>query len=497
MRCTWWKTSAVALWAAIVCPSVRGQAPYPTAAPYAASGGPTLAAPAGQPIPTPVVTSAQGGYTAPSGSYGGAPPGAPNFTSSAPPASYVPSASYVPAPPSAASPIGAPYGSVATPYSAAPSGTFTPATAGLRGPTSFPGQSAAASYGSAPVRQFNQSPLLASNTQPAVPTLAPSTPTPAFQPGPYNAPPPGTFGGGPLGTTTGYAGSGPVYAGPGGGASPYGGCDPCTAGGACGPCGPCYNWYDYLTIFSAIDAFKGPLDLDGLNGNFGKRVGVNLALPLYAPWGLGAQIGSSAGWYDYKGTLYTGSGDRFQNFSTVGIFQRSPMGLNWGAVYDFMIDDYYSNFRFEQIRGAISYNWNPWNELGVWMSIPQKKDSAVVGAPPVNNTFEPLMQGAVYWQHAWNDGAWTRAHVGLAEQPGDIVWGSSSQVAINDFAALTGGFHYVLPSAGGNTGREEEMWNVSVGVTFFPGSARRAATSPLAPLLPMADNGNFGVWRRQ
>lgn len=535
----------------------------PPTAPTVAAPVATMSPPMGEPIPTPFVTSAQGGYTAPANTptlapapaVGGASLGAPSFGGSpgaAPlmmPATSAPSPYSMPAAPSTpyGTPAGTnPYVSTNSPYAAAPQGASpyaaspyaaspyaaapyspAPGTGSLRGPTAFPGSPAPSTYGTASVRQFNNAPLLAQGGPGAMsPTPAPYAAPGGYGPaGGYGSPAygaPGYGGGsalpapsGGFGSMAGYGG-GPAYGAPQGPASGYGvpyagpggyhtggqggacGCEPSGSfgGECCPPCGRPSSFTDHLTIIKAVEAFKSPVDLDGLNANFGGKIGLNLAMPVYAPWGLGVQAGSTVGWYNPKGTLFTGDDDRFQNFYTAGLYQRSPFGLNWSCVYDWLLDDYYSDFRFEQLRAAVSYSFNPYNELGVWSTVPMRKDSATVGAPPVNNTFEPLMQGAVYYQRAWNDGAYTRIWGGLAEQPGDAVWGVSSQAALTSFAALNGQFHYVLPSAGGNQGRQEELWFVSFGITLYPGSALRAATSPTAPVLPIADNGNFGVIRR-
>jgi hypothetical protein len=284
--------------------------------------------------------------------------------------------------------------------------------------------------------------------------------------------------------------------------SPYGGGGPMTPGPtqcypACDPCLTCGNWYDNVTAFMATDAFKNALDLDGLNANFGSRVGLNAAFPIWQAWGLGAQLGSSAGWYDWKGSQFTGSGVRFQNFNTVGVFHRScTNGLGFGVVYDWLFDDYYRDLSFGQFRVAGSWQFNSCNEVGVWAALPDRRDWAVVGTPPVNNNYGPLLQGNFYWRHVYNPGAWTTLFAGLAESPSDIPFGASGQVALNSCLALFGGFQYILPGSGGNQGRQEEIWNLSFGVALYPGTAMTAANSQFRAMLPIADNGNFAIRRR-
>ena len=281
-------------------------------------------------------------------------------------------------------------------------------------------------------------------------------------------------------------------------------CDPYNYNPAAPPigsycCDPaaCGRWYDNLTVFGNFDAFKSPVDLDGLNGNFGKRFGAFGAFPLLRDWGIGGQLGGSGGWYDWKGTQYTGHDVRFQNFISAGIFQRSAStGLGWAIVHDWLNDDYYADLHLSQFRVAGSWQFNPSHEIGVWAALPQARDEAFVGTPAVLNRFETLLQGNFYWRHMLSDWATATWYAGLAESPADVTTGTNVEVAINPYMMLTGSVVYVWPGSGGNQGRQEEMWNVTLGVSIYPGTAMQSFRSQFRPFLPMADNGNFNVQRQ-
>ncbi len=274
-------------------------------------------------------------------------------------------------------------------------------------------------------------------------------------------------------------------------------CDPNVCCPPTADCAPSEGLCDNLAIISMFDAFRNPVDLDALNANFGKRVGAFGAFPLMREWGLGGQIGSTAGWYDWRGSQFTGDNDRFQNFTTVGIFHRPcASGFGWGIAHDWLYDYYYSDMHFSQFRVAGSYQFSPGNELGVWAALPQRRDETFVGTPAVENEFQTLLQGNLYWRQVWCEWASTSVFAGLAESPSDISYGTNVQVAVNRYVALTGAMEYVLPGSGGNDGYQEEIWNLSLGVTIYPGSAMRNARSQFRPFLPMADNGNMAVWRK-
>ena len=55
-------------------------------------------------------------------------------------------------------------------------------------------------------------------------------------------------------------------------------------------------------------------------------------------YGLGAQAGTALN-YSQNAVrvlkLVDGVTDDLQSFTTIGLFQRSPVGVNWGVVFDF------------------------------------------------------------------------------------------------------------------------------------------------------------------
>ena len=67
-------------------------------------------------------------------------------------------------------------------------------------------------------------------------------------------------------------------------------------------CCPCRRWID-IDVISAVDAFKGPLDLADSNGNFGMRLGVNAAVPVIPRLGVALQAGTSIVLSDLKGSF--------------------------------------------------------------------------------------------------------------------------------------------------------------------------------------------------
>jgi len=258
-----------------------------------------------------------------------------------------------------------------------------------------------------------------------------------------------------------------------------------------------------LSLYTTVDAFKGPLDLDDRNGNFGLGFGLNTGIPLAGRLGVGLQAGTSAVLSNFYGTQFTGSTIRSQNFTTVGVFQQVPFldrSLKWGCAYDWLNDDYYTTFTMGQWRVKLAYELDPCREIGVWASIPDKGDTARLGSRQTGfsiDRFKPVTQGSLYYRRCWQGGIGTTAWIGLAEEPGQFVFGSDARVPLTGRLALVGNFNYVLPSASARPGQDEEMWNVSLGIELTPcwGANRCHNADAYAPLFPLANNGTFAIRR--
>ena len=274
---------------------------------------------------------------------------------------------------------------------------------------------------------------------------------------------------------------------------------------ACGcdtdECCPRRRLWD-VDFFSSIDGFKGPIDIGNANGNFGLRLGANAAVPVFPRMGVGLQAGTSAILSNLKGSPYPEPNATIRNqiFATVGMFQRFTREqgtFTWGFAYDWLFDDYYSDFHFGQWRVKGAWEFNPCNEIGIAAALP---DHGSTGAIPdfFGNIeqlhFKPITQGYLYWKHTWCNDASLTGRIGMAERPGEFVFGSESRMPLTKNMALTGDFSYIMPNgAGGATAQTQEIWNVSVGIEFVLGGFSRGCAGPFRPFFPVADNGSMAV----
>ena len=253
---------------------------------------------------------------------------------------------------------------------------------------------------------------------------------------------------------------------------------------------------------TALESFKGPMDLDNQNGNFGMSFAINAGFVVVKRWGVGIQAGVSDILSNFHGTRLTGEKTRSQNFTTVGLFQRVPIGegkVRWGFAYDWFHDDYFDSIRLGQWRVKLAYDWNCTNEVGLWANIPSRSDRARIDDGDRQShfeQFESVAQGNFYLRHFWENGAETTHWIGVAEKPGRFIIGSSGRIPMGNHISLIGDFNYIMPSEGGANSQDNEMWQMAIGIEITPGcrsigSRDRAGT----PLLPLANNAAFAVRR--
>jgi hypothetical protein len=267
------------------------------------------------------------------------------------------------------------------------------------------------------------------------------------------------------------------------------------------PCRPQRRWLN-VDFFSSVDAFKGPLDIGNANGNFGERLGVNAAVPLLSRMGVGLQAGTSVVLSNLKGSPYPepNATIRDQVFTTVGMFQRinrEEGNFTWGFAYDWLFDNYYADFKFGQWRVKGAWAFDPCNEIGMAASLPDHGSTGFIpnfegGTDELH--FKPVAQGYLYWKHTWCNDASLAGRAGVAERPGEFVFGGEGRVPVTKNLALTGDFSYIMPNAaGGPVAQTQEMWNVSVGIEFVLGGFGRGCTGRFQPFLPVADNGSMAI----
>jgi hypothetical protein len=277
-------------------------------------------------------------------------------------------------------------------------------------------------------------------------------------------------------------------------------------------CEECPKWG--VLTFVGYDSFRGVSD--GSWQNNGIHVGSNLGTwlgPVGEATGIGFQIGGSVGVYDWSGADYRPReiAVETQGFITYGFFRKPNQGSKWSAavVQDWMLNnnfgEYSANPSLSQLRAQLGYAFSASNEIGLWGTCRVLSDTHFVNGVG-STTWRPIDQLNLYWHHKWElAGADTSIWIGIPEQDrlggggslGEYIAGASANIPLSRRLSLYTLVTYMHPSAGpGGAGSEEDEWNFTVGLAFYPGGNARSnsvAGQCWMPQLPVADNGYFMV----
>lgn len=255
-----------------------------------------------------------------------------------------------------------------------------------------------------------------------------------------------------------------------------------------------------FNFFVGIEGSKQPQDF-GVSANFGGRTSLNWSRPLLRNYGIGFQIGTAINATTAATRVNELLGEdtqRYQSFTTLGLFQRLDNGWFWGVGYDFLFQDTYDQFQLGQwrMRGGKTLNAN--NEVGMTIMLPGDRDTGFFNATQVS--LDPIAQGTLYWRHFWQSGAQTTVWGGIAEGHGEsnaitgfspaqdevFVFGADILCPLNNMLAIYGETNLMMPA---DTGTVDAF----LGLQFFPGGAYQARRQRYSPVLPVAGSTSFSV----
>lgn len=278
------------------------------------------------------------------------------------------------------------------------------------------------------------------------------------------------------------------------------GCDDLGCGSCVGNPGPDYWCFPVclprlkeFTVWGGVHGFKGPRDVfdGGTDGNFGFQEGFNVGgrAPLVGllfpqlSYQLGYQAvqsrlhGSSAG-------AFAPTDERNQDFLTVGLFRRVPAGLQFGAVFDAMNDDFRTEADFHQMRYEISIKSQQGREIGFWGAT--HTNSEMVGG----RNLQAVDQYAAFLRWSFRESGEIRFWGGGTNDE-EGLFGADFYVPFNNRWSLDTGFNYLITDApNGPSGAQEESWNIGMNLTWHYGrTAKQARRNPHRPMFSVADNG--------
>ncbi len=275
---------------------------------------------------------------------------------------------------------------------------------------------------------------------------------------------------------------------------------------SCGQCGqmecccccipvPCLRSPTNLGVYGGVHGFKGPLNR-GADSSFGFNEAVNWGGPL-GMGGLGLQLGVRGAHSNFSGANALTLDSRNQLFLTGGLFRRVDCGLQFGAVMDYLRDDWDVSLDLAQVRGEISWMFVTQSEVGVRYAGPVVSDDS--DAPPavVGIDWEPVDTFALFFrQQLTSCGGEVQVFAGFSSESEGLI-GAEVLAPLADHLALSAGFTYLIPEEGAGavpvSGALQESWNVGVGVVLFPDAGFLNPANYYRPLFDVAHNGSFLV----
>ena len=244
-----------------------------------------------------------------------------------------------------------------------------------------------------------------------------------------------------------------------------------------------------FTVWGGVHGFKGPRDVfdGGTDGNFGFQEGFNLGgrAPLVGL--LFPQLSYQLGYQAVQSRLSGSSNsteDRSQQFVTAGLFRRVPTGLQFGAVWDGMRDDFVTEEDFHQIRYEISIKSQQGREIGFMGAT--HTNNAVVGA----HDYQSVDQYVGFFRCHFREASEVRFWGG-ATNDSEGLFGADFYAPLNNRWSLQSGFNYLITDhANGAVAAREESWNVGMNLVWhFGKTAKKSLYNPHRPLFSVADNG--------
>lgn len=283
---------------------------------------------------------------------------------------------------------------------------------------------------------------------------------------------------------------GPVYESYAG--EEIGACDSCQVQ----PCG-CVLPFSNLELFSGVQAFTGPANRGG-SASFGFYEGVNWAFPLPGFMCLSGQLGARGVHSNFSGAGFTTDAHN-QVFVTGGLFHRVDVGFQGGVVVDYLSDGWYRDANLLNLRGELSWRFRGVHDLGFWFTHSTKQSqvtSHLFAQADAEETWEATDLYAFFYRcqfGACRNGD-ARLFAGWSGQS-DGLLGADLRLPLSDAWALEAGCAYLIPQEGAGPGltggHAQESWNLSVGLSWTPGSRLGRGGPHNRALLRVADNGTF------
>ncbi len=302
------------------------------------------------------------------------------------------------------------------------------------------------------------------------------------------------------------------------------GCDACSSGiGACdgfagdSACRPTsfplflpilrVDWSRF-EFFYGTHAFLNPMNVPAAgagaranSGSFGFHEGFNEGRDLNNVFGadLSAQFGLRATQSNLEGQSFTDQ-HRNQIFITGGLFRRVDYGLQFGAVLDYLNDDWYYHADLLQLRGELSWKLSPRHNFGFhWMAglnddtVPTMVTTQAGTVFNGTRTVGASDQFRAFYRYGFGStGQWT-SYLGGTDND-HFILGSDMDVPLKGGLSMNVGSTYFAPTGDSTVPKyQAEGWNIGISMVYRPGCST-ASSRYRRPMFNVADNGSFFVF---
>ncbi|MBW3599485.1 MAG: hypothetical protein KY475_19710 [Planctomycetes bacterium] len=275
--------------------------------------------------------------------------------------------------------------------------------------------------------------------------------------------------------------------------------------GCCNPCGPadcclipCLGLPHNFTLYAGVHGFKGPANR-GSDSSFGFDEAINWGGPLcFLGCGvgeLGAQLGARGAHSNLSGATGLTVDDRNQLFVTGGLFRRVDCGLQFGAVIDYLREDWDLELDLAQIRGELSWVFVNQSEAGVRYHGAVSSDTSTAPAAVAGVNWESTDLFAFFVRQKFPSvGAECQLYAGFSAESEGLI-GADMLLPLADHVAVITEFTYLVPEEGAAAapipGSIQESWNLGLGVVVYPDAGFLNPANYYRPLFNVAHNGSF------
>jgi hypothetical protein len=240
------------------------------------------------------------------------------------------------------------------------------------------------------------------------------------------------------------------------------------------------------------------------SGSFGFQQSLQWSTPVPGLFygEMGAQVGARTVQANLSGAEFTADG-RNQLYLTAGLFRRADYGLQGGLVIDYLAERWYLNTDLVQLRGELSYMFEPNHEFGFRFTSGMQSSSSGgfilndVGAlTSAGGTFSAVDQYRLFTRHALSleHASYLELSAGWSDEKHGI-FGAMIETVVSSQLNLQSSFTMGVPGGADSEGdHQQEQWQVGLMLVWTPSRPRMSGLQDYyRPLFEVADPGSFWV----